>query len=359
MTNAVGERLEELRRVFEERARDAPGDEPTVARGPGRRRAFIGFIAVTAVLCLLVLVAFGLTRSAVSGLTVLTDDEAFPDVSVRPIEADAASEAIDVLVLGSDSREGLGDDIDTETATGQRSDTMMLVRVPSGDEAITVMSIMRDSWVTIPGKGQAKVNAAMSWGGVPLAVETVESLVGVRIEHVVVADFEGVSELSEALGGVEVVSPIAFESTNMPGYTFIEGLNTVEGEASLAFVRERYAFVDGDYQRVRNQRSFLGGAIVALSDSAGSFDVPRVLSAVGAMADHLSVSSGLDTAAIARIAAAASSSEVVSFTLPTAGTGTSADGQSIVVIDEGETEALRSAYADGDVAQAAQSRGWE
>lgn len=330
---------------------------------PRRSRRWWAVSISLSIIIALVLAVVGLgiylTQSVYSALTILPDDEVFPSAETRP-SVPAVDPDTNILILGTDSRAGLGDEdaLTDGGATGQRSDTMLLVNVAGDGSGVAVISLMRDLWVPIPGRTTAKINAAMSWGGIPLAVETVESLLGQRIDHVAVVDFEGFADIATALGGVPVQSPIAFQSKNMPGYSFTEGENIVEGERALAFVRERYSFVDGDYQRVRNQRSFLEGAFSRLLDAGGQLDVIRITNTMRAAASNLTVDAGVTLPWMIEFGstvAAVPSDKIASFTLPTLGTGTSADGQSIVILDEALTQELADTLTSGDVVEFART----
>src|SRR5690606_19084889 len=92
----------------------------------------------------------------------LTD--VFPDEDSRPAPVEGGAQ--NILLLGSDTRGAISESLDS--ASGNRSDTMMVVHVSADRQDIHVMSIMRDSWVTLPGRGEAKMNAALAYGGVPL-----------------------------------------------------------------------------------------------------------------------------------------------------------------------------------------------
>ena len=85
-----------------------------------------------------------------------------------------------------------------------RSDVLMLAHVPPGRDAVYVVSFPRDMWVEVPGRGHAKINAAYAYGGDALATRTLESLVGVRMDHAAKIDFEGFTGLTPELGGVTV-----------------------------------------------------------------------------------------------------------------------------------------------------------
>jgi anionic cell wall polymer biosynthesis LytR-Cps2A-Psr (LCP) family protein len=163
----------------------------------------------------------------------------------------------------------------------------------------------------------------------------VESLFGQRVDHVAMVDFEGFKGLTDALGGVEVNVGIPFTSTH-GGHTFTSGANTMNGEQALGFVRERYSFADGDYQRVRNQQSFMK-AVIAKTINAQTFSNPATVSnVVSAVSPFVSVDKGLDASSLAGLGLELNGvrqENIAMFTLPTQGTGTSTDGQSIVITD--------------------------
>lgn len=315
-----------------------------------RRRAWIVVFA-----CLLVVaLPLALVGGYLAWIGSSFDDnvgritKAFPPAEGRPTGVPGAT---NILLIGSDSRTGLGDAL-SGAATGDRSDTLMLVNIPADHSGVTIISLMRDLWVPIPGHGDAKLNAAFSWGGAPLVVQTVEGLLGARIDHVMVVDFGGFGSLATALGGVEVWSAHAFTTKNMPGYSFTKGTNRVEGSAALAFVRERYAFADADFQRVRNQQAFIRGALNGLISAGTLLNPTRTHDAVTTLARHLAVDSGLTASRAGTLAfelRGLKPEGILTLTLPTAGTATSPDGQSIVRLDESRTSILTNALAHDDL----------
>ncbi|QNE43425.1 LytR family transcriptional regulator [Frigoribacterium sp. NBH87] len=317
-------------------------------RSPRRRRALRRLSAALVVLVGLPLLAGALVQLGWrSGVTTFEADP-FPSGS-RP--APPADGALNVLLIGSDSRDGDLDPVDEAGPTGQRSDTMMLVNVSGDRREVTVVSIMRDLWVDVPGHGEAKVNAAYAWGGAPLLVQTVEQLLDTRVAHVALVDFEGFASMSTALGGVEVDSPVAFSSRNVPGHDFAAGPNVVAGERALAFVRERYAFADADHQRVRNQQAFLRGVVDGLLRD-GLADPGRLASFVSTTTRWVTVDAGLGPAETTRLGyelRGVRADDVAFFTLPTAGGGVRGGGQSVVLPDEAATTAVSAAIADDDL----------
>lgn len=306
-----------------------PGDAPAVAPGSG---------------------------PAAGGTTA--EDKADDGAGDVPRAAGGAA-PLNILVMGSDSRGATPGQALTGSNSNQRADTLMLIHIPADRSRIFAVSLMRDLWVGIPGYGAAKINAALAYGGVPLMVQTVESLLHQRVDHVAMIDFEGFKGLTDALDGVEVNITQPFVSLH-GNFSFRPGTALLDGERALAFVRERYAFIDGDYQRVRNQQAFVK-ALLAKNLSAGTLLNPFKLSdALSAISPFISVDSGLNAAALGRLALelrAVGPGDLVMFTLPTAGTGTSSDGQSIVLPDWDAVAAMSQALAGDSLDKFVANRG--
>lgn len=283
-------------------------------------------------------------------------EDAFPAEASRVPATETpagVSAPLNILVMGSDSRDKTEGSASAKAAAGsasnQRADTLMLLHIPADRAHIYSVSLMRDLWTDIPDHGQAKINSALAFGGVPLMVQTVESLLQQRIDHVVSLDFAGFKGLTDALGGVEVDVKVPFTSVRGgKTYVFNKGVNTLNGAEALVFVRERYAFPDGDYQRVRNQQAYLR-AIIAKTFDGGTLGNPITLAKVlSAVSPYLSVAPKLDSVELGSLAFSLRdirSRDTVFFTLPTAGVGTSKDGQSIVLPDTGAIGELKAALS--------------
>lgn len=235
-----------------------------------------------------------------------------------------------ILLLGSDTRSGS----EAALVSGSRADSIMLAHIPADGKGVYLVSIMRDTWVNIPGYGAAKINAALNYGGISLQVATVENLLGIKIDHVAEIEFEGFKALVNSVGGVDVQVPFNFD-INI--WSFKQGMQHMDGGAALAFVRARYQFADGDYQRVRNQRAFLRGLYSTMKSKGALENVGSFQSAVESIAGYMRVDSGLNAAQIAQIAAPVLTSGDTTMrmtTLPNAGPGWSYDGQSIVIVNQ-------------------------
>ncbi|MCX5056614.1 LCP family protein [Streptomyces sp. NBC_00201] len=182
-----------------------------------------------------------------------------------------AGDGTNYLIVGSDSRAGLSSDqkkqLHTGSAEGKRTDSMMILHV--GDSGDTLISLPRDSNVTIPtykgstsgktyqGTGrQTKLNAAYAEDGPTLLVRSVEYNMGLHIDHYVEIGFAGFANIVDAVGGVDIDIDKGFKD-KYSGADFKSGKQTLNGEQALAFVRTRHAFAASDLQRTKNQQKFL------------------------------------------------------------------------------------------------------
>jgi len=289
-----------------------------------------------------------------------TIESAFPEESTRPEKTDTGAK--NILLLGSDSRGGSGE---TENLAGVpnagRSDTIMLVHIPADRQDVFVTSIMRDTWVPIPGKGTHKINAAFSYGGVPKAVETIESLLDTRIDHVASIDMEGFKGLTDALGGVDINVPIGFTTNNgHRDFSFSAGKQHMDGENALAFVRERKAFKDGDYQRVKDQQIFLKAVVNKLLARDTLTNPVKISKVVNELSPYVSVDDSLDAAELGQLGvslAGVRGNDLHFFTLPNLGVGRSNDGQSIVLPDNDAIDELATALQDDTVDEFVRTHG--
>ena len=264
---------------------------------------------------------------------------------------------MNVLVIGSDSRANAREQAAHTAATGEpsdhRSDSLMLVHVPADRRTLYVVSMMRDMWVDIPGYGGAKINSGLQLGGIDTTTRTVESLLGLHIDYTLMMDFHGFKLLTDGLGGIDVNVPLPFQSTHETQHVFSQGINHLNGQAALELARERYAFADGDFQRVRNQQALLRGILSRLTAGGGLNDVTGVRSLVDFAGCCLTVNQGFDPVQVAILAYSLRNLDpnAIGFmTLPTAGVGTIA-GQSVVLPDYGGISAVAAALREGRIAE--------
>lgn len=226
-----------------------------------------------------VLLATVLTLGMVSGLSVaflyrhLNGNLNVEDVSDqlgtdRPdkIKVEGPKEPLNILVMGSDSRDCQGCGIDKEAGGG--SDTTILFHLSADREAAYGVSIPRDSLVTRPecidedgdtiGGGSLQMwNAAFSYGGAACTIKQFEATTGVRVDNYVVVDFSSFQGMVDAVDGVEVCVPEDIDD-EAHGITIKAGTRSLTGKEALAYVRVRHGVGDGsDIGRIKRQQAFI------------------------------------------------------------------------------------------------------
>ena len=330
--------------------------EPTPAeqvKSPRKRRGRIVLI----VLGVLALLAAG--GVAAAGFYVRSVDHKIPRIDAfaevpqeaRPPKEAVAGDAMNFLMLGSDTR-------DPNSTGGSRSDTIIVLHLPKDRSSAQLVSIPRDTWLHIPrskdgkhGDTDAKINAAFAWGGTPLMVQTVESYTGVRIDHVLMVDFAGFKDIVDALGGVEINVEQSFTSTHSLNANHIrefkKGPQTMDGATALDYARERYAFKDGDFARIRHQQQVLK-AILSKASSGGILTNPgRLNSFLSATADSIAVDDTLKLFSMASELRHLRGENLTFYTSPTSGTGMKGN-QSVVLPDRAKAKVFFNAIRRDD-----------
>lgn len=204
------------------------------------------------------------------------------------------------LVIGSDSRGEMSKEdqnaLSVGSTPGQRSDSIMLVRLNHERDHVTVIGLPRDLWVNIPGEGDDKINAAYAYGGPQLAVQTVESVTNVRIDHYVEVDFNGFVDVVDALDGIDVCLPEAINDPKAQ-LDMEAGTHRVDGKEALAFSRTR-ATARGDLDRIDRQQQVLS-AMLDRALSTETLSNPTKLTAfLESSLSSVTVDEGLDTSTI-------------------------------------------------------------
>lgn len=183
------------------------------------------------------------------------------------------------LLVGSDSREGLTAAELTELSTGpdeggKRTDSIMIVHVSDHGGAPIVVSIPRDSYVPIPGKGNSnKINAAYALGGPRLLTDTVQQATGLHVDGYFEIGFVGFSRVVDSVGGVDIC--VAREmKDDLAGIDLKPGCQLLDGRTALGYVRSRHSDPRGDLGRAERQRQFLG-AVMKKAATPGTVLNPR------------------------------------------------------------------------------------
>ncbi|NJC22411.1 LCP family protein required for cell wall assembly [Arthrobacter pigmenti] len=292
------------------------GDEPaappegirvgTGGRHLGRRtrpRA----LAVVALALVAVLVG-GAGFAAVSVLRLKSNVETQPlNLSTdgeEQLPVDLSRDPVQILIIGSDTRAGQAGTTEPVTEEG-KADVMMLMTMSGDRSNVTMVSFPRDLLVPLPAcvdpetgetsepMALGQLNDSLSNGGPGCTVAAINELTGLQIDHFMMADFNAVTELSEAVGGVEVCvnQPVDDEYS---GLQLPAGTSEVEGEQALAFLRTRHSFGSGgDEGRIRAQQSFMASLARKIKEEGTLSNIPRLYSIAEAVTKNLTVDDGL------------------------------------------------------------------
>lgn len=277
------------------------------------------------------------------------DEDTRPD---RPSEG-AGSNSLNILLTGLDTRSDAGttgaDAGDSWQEAGQRTDTMIILHIADDRESANLISLPRDSWVSIPGQGNHKLNAAYSLGGPSLYIETVEEITNLRVDHLAVIDWDGFRDLTDALGGVEMTFDEPVEGASRE--IFEAGEHTLDGEEALDYVRARYNLPDGDFDRVRRQQNFLR-SLMNQTLSSGTITNPvRLRNVLDAITQNLSVDEEFSTGKMRDLAVELRNirgNDVTFMTAPSSGTGQEGD-EDVVYLDDDKLNELFEAVRVDDI----------
>lgn len=330
------------------------GSDPARHRGRSRaRRSRLGLlvryvlIPVVAMVLVAAAGAWWLQRDLGGKIDHLSG--ALPSASTRPAKDPEAGDTLNILVLGSDSRTGVA---------GSRSDATMIVQVSADRKNVSVISIPRDVWVDVPGHGKAKINAALSWGGTALSVQTVEQLTGLRIDHVALVHWSGFKNITNALGGVTVTVPrTVYDSARK--ITWTAGKHHLNGQQALDYVGQRHGLPGGDFDRVKRQQNFMRALMSQLMDKGLLSSPVKLYKVLSAVTSNLAVDAGWSTSDLRGLAWSLhdiNRAHVRFATVPISGTGTEG-GQDVDFLDTAKADVLWRDLRTGQAAQWIQQTG--
>jgi LCP family protein required for cell wall assembly len=195
-------------------------------------------------------------------------------VDIPGLASDDNTSVMNVLLVGSDSRENVSGDLVDATGkgqagtSGQRSDTIMVLHIDPTQQKATILSIPRDLYVPIAGtSSKDKINAAFSLGGATKLVETIQQNLGIEINHYAEVDFSGFERIVNTIGGVKVYVDAPARDSNTGLDIPVAGCSQLDGFQALAFVRSRYYETyehgqwlhgsNSDIDRITRQQDFI------------------------------------------------------------------------------------------------------
>ena len=286
------------------------GHEIPVVRGSGWMITQWVSITLASLLVLGSLTAYGFYYKLVAGNIGQIGDEQgnLAEEGARP---DKLNSSVNILIMGSDIR--TGSNAKYGRVDGERSDTTILLHISAGGEKAIGISFPRDSWVSLPqcksASGQVipaqhgMINAAFANGGPYCTWNTIETLTQIRIDHFVKVDFSGFKGIVNALGGVQVCSPKAFTDRKAKLVIPKAGLQTLNGEQALGWVRTRYSLGDGsDLGRIQRQQQFMSAVIQKATSKGVLTDPGKLLKFVNAATKSLKTDKGFNSTEILSLA---------------------------------------------------------
>lgn len=326
------------------RRRERPDFGERQRRARRRKRAALGCLSIFLIFLAVLAVAGVFYVRNINGKMqqkFKTDDKAAA-VLAKPQEQKKDAPFY-MLLMGVDSR---------EEGEASRSDTLMIARVDPQQQRITLVSIPRDTRVTIPGHGKTKINAAHAYGGPALVIETVSDVTGLPISHYAEVDFQGFKDVVDALGGITVTVPEDIYDMKAANHVasaakLKAGTQLLDGAHALTFVRSRQ-FPRGDLQRIENQQTFLKAVLKESLKPSNVLRLPATVSAMaGSMTTDLSVGQLLS---IANQMKGMDSNNLEAVTMP--GVPKMIGGVSFVVMDEEGFKAMIERVKNGQPAEA-------
>jgi polyisoprenyl-teichoic acid--peptidoglycan teichoic acid transferase len=242
-----------------------------------------------------------------------------------------------VLVVGQDARPG-----DVQS----RGDALHVIGINPAAGKATILNIPRDTWINIPGRGIDKVNAANFYGGPLLEAKTVSALVGVDISMVLTTGFQGLSDMVDELGGINIDVPVPMNDP-LSGAVFPAGTVRMDGGAALAFARNRH-LTGNDFTRTQDQGILILAGLSKLRDSAPN--PVNTLKWMAVLARHTRLDGvGLgDLYRLGRLALSIDPANVRNVTMP--GTTGTAANQDVVFVGAG-APALFADFRDDAILQ--------
>ena len=238
-------------------------------------------------------VALALVAALAAGLVVATSPprpataQDAPAVTVQRAHAASATPTLKrrvvLLTIGSDSgapKFGRGGSVESG-----RADALQLVVLDSARRRGVILSFPRDSYVPIPGHGTNKINAAMAFGGPKLLVATFERLTGLSIDYYAVTSFDGLTDIVNKVGGVQVNVDMNLRD-HFAGAFLDKGRQTLRGSQALAYARARKTLPGGDFDRSRHQGQLLLGGLATYQRQVKE-DPAKVMTWLGIIRDEV------------------------------------------------------------------------
>lgn len=262
-----------IKRLSKEKGEEMPqkrSDKHRKKKSRGRRILIVIVLFLAAVAAVLGLMVWKVYNDVTTTAdTMYTEVENKEEKRLQAVNVDDGQEPFSVLLLGIDT----GDKGRSEQG---RSDTMMVMTINPSTNQSTIVSIPRDTYVEIAGRGTMdKINHAYAFGGPSMSMNTVQNLFDIPIDYYVDVNMQGLKDIIDALGGIEVTPFLTF---SYEGYDFTNGQPvTLDGDAALAYTRMRYEDPEGDYGRQERQRQVIAASMRKVATFSSIMNYQSVL----------------------------------------------------------------------------------
>lgn len=325
-------------------------------RSPGLAGAILRFVAIG--LCVVLVAGAGVGAIAYERFTRNLDTNTTPipgDTDVPSIGA--YSGTVNLLLVGSDTRNGQQGQYGANPGS-TLNDVNILIHISEDHTKATVISFPRDLFVTRPecvnpansseklaGATGVKINSVLEYGGLGCVRDTVADLTGMNIPFAALITFDGVVEMSNAVGGVSVCVAAAIND-DYTGLHLSKGEHTLKGVTALKFLRTRHGVGDGsDVTRISSQQVFLSSLVRTMKSTSTLTDVTKLYGLAVAASQSMSLSSGLaNVDTMVSIGRAVASIPLAQFVLVQYPTTLSGDG--LVANDVAATALISAVRAD-------------
>ena len=322
---------------------------------PSTRSGLPKWLKVTTITLLVVanLAVLGIIWVVQTGNSLFSS--ASTDEEVTGVLDASSGDSLIFLIVGSDSRAGLDDLTNFGDAAGARGDVVMLVRLDQERSSAQMLSIPRDYYVDIPGYGKNKINAAYSYGGPSLMVQTIKENFDLEINHYVEVDFVGFEAIVDEVGGIEITFPYPARDTKS-GLNVDAGTQVLNGSQALAYARSRhYQELQGgswvsvkanDFGRAERQQEVIRSLIARLKTPSSLADAGNIAAAAS---ENMTIDSNLAEISVGALLwdfKGILTGSIEGATLP--GDVKTINGASVVVAKEPEAGAMLANFRSGN-----------
>ncbi|MDN0069010.1 LCP family protein [Collinsella ihumii] len=261
-------------------------------------------------------------------------------------DTNISQEPFYMLLLGTDGRPG---------EDAYRADSIILARIDAPDKQVTLISIPRDTKIEYNGEIM-KINAAHTYDGAEGMVRAVNELCGVEISHYAEINFEGMQQLIDAVGGIDINATDGVDDPEHLDITIEPGWQHMDGATALTYARARYQYIDGDYTRMRHQRQVLAALANKILNELNIANIGGIIDSLSSMV--VTDLSPQDILSLVNAMRGMNTDEIWSANLPSwAGEDTYIDGQSYVFVHEDKLEKMMARVDAGKDPQGPQSMG--